>query len=177
MRKDILIVDGYNIIFAWPDLKQLSNESLEHARLELRHRLLNFGKHKGYIVILVFDGKYAPQGGSVTAITDDFVEVFTGQHETADSYIEREVFSRKGLYTNVYVCTSDGEEQHQILGFGGLRMSARELKEEIRRDKEEERKHYNHHHIRDTKQLQRNEIFSNLSPEVAEALEALRRGK
>ena len=58
MLKDILIVDGYNVIFAWTHLKKLAHESLEHARIELRERLLNYGKFKGYEVILVFDGKY-----------------------------------------------------------------------------------------------------------------------
>lgn len=58
MLKDILIVDGYNVIFAWTHLKKLAHESLEHARMELRDRLLNYGKFKGYEVILVFDGKY-----------------------------------------------------------------------------------------------------------------------
>ena len=48
MLKDILIVDGYNVIFAWQSLKKLANESLEHARMELRNQLLNYGKFKGY---------------------------------------------------------------------------------------------------------------------------------
>lgn len=59
MREDILIVDGYNVIFAWPELKKISKSSLEHARSRIKHMLQNYGKHKGYRVILVFDGKYA----------------------------------------------------------------------------------------------------------------------
>ena len=76
MLKDILIVDGYNVIFAWTHLKKLAHESLEHARMELRDRLLNYGKFKGYEVILVFDGKYTKSGGSVEAITSGFLEVY-----------------------------------------------------------------------------------------------------
>lgn len=176
MRKDVLIVDGYNVIFAWEDLKKLSQESLEHARLELRHRLLNYGKYKEYIVILVFDGNMHQGDAEVERITKDFTEVFTSIHETADAFIEKEVFSRKKTFRNIYVCTSDGDEQHQILGFGGLRISARELAESIAIAKDEERKHYTNRHSGDVTQLQRNELGSLLHEDVAEKLERLRRG-
>lgn len=72
MREDILIVDGYNVIFAWPELKKISKSSLEHARSRIKHMLQNYGKHKGYRVILVFDGKYAHPGSAEEFITDDF---------------------------------------------------------------------------------------------------------
>jgi len=176
MLKDILIVDGYNVIFAWTHLKKLAHESLEHARMELRDRLLNYGKFKGYEVILVFDGKYTKSGGSVEAITSGFLEVYTEDGETADSFIEREVFLRKGKYTNVYVVTSDGAEQNQILGSGGLRIPARELQNMVRIAKAEERLQYAHEHRRDQFSLRRNEVGGLLSPEVAEKLEKLRRG-
>lgn len=177
MRKDVLIVDGYNVIFAWQDLKKLSQESLEHARLELRHRLLNFGKFRGLIIILVFDGRHHMPGSEVEHITKDFTEVFTSTHETADAFIEREVWSRKKTFRNIYVCTSDGDEQHQILGFGGLRMSARELNDAIRIAKKEEQRHYKHRHTGDMVQLQRNELGSMLRGDVAEKLERMRRGE
>lgn len=119
MLKDILIVDGYNVIFAWTHLKKLAHESLEHARMELRDKLLNYGKFKGYEVILVFDGKYTKSGGSVEVITNGFIEVYTDDGETADSFIEREVFLRKGKYTNVYVVTSDGQNRIKFLGPAG----------------------------------------------------------
>ena len=128
MLKDILIVDGYNVIFAWQSLKKLANESLEHARMELRNQLLNYGKFKGYEVILVFDGKYTKSIASIEEITKGFIEVYTDDGETADSFIEREVFLRQGKYTNVYVVTSDGAEQNQILGSGGLRIPAENCK-------------------------------------------------
>ena len=156
MLKDILIVDGYNVIFAWTHLKKLAHESLEHARMELRDRLLNYGKFKGYEVILVFDGKYTKSGGSVEAITSGFLEVYTEDGETADSFI--------------------GAEQNQILGSGGLRIPARELQNMIRMAKEEERLQYAHEHRRDQFSLRRNEVGGLLSPEVAEKLEKLRRG-
>lgn len=177
MRKDILIVDGYNVIFAWDDLKSLSQESLEHARLELRHRLQNYGSHKGYVVILVFDGQYAPYTADVCQLSKDFVEVFTGAHETADAYIEREVYARKGQYRHVYVVTSDGDEQTQILGFGGLRVSARELRRHIGQAKMEERKLYQGQHSGDQMTLIRNEVNHHLEGDVATAINEIRKGK
>lgn len=176
MKKDILIVDGYNVIFGWDHLKALSYQSLEHARMHLQDQLLNYGTFKGYEVILVFDGTYTKDPASVEKITSHFTVVFTDDGETADAYIEREVFLRKGKYTNVYVVTSDGDEQSQILGSGGLRIPARELKHQIDAAKEEERKKYTHSHHRDAIQLQRNEVFSNLDPTVLDALEKIRRG-
>ena len=177
MKKDILIVDGYNVIFDWADLKSLSKESLEHARLELRHRLLNYGTYKGYKIILVFDGKHAPFTADEQRISADFIEVFTGTHETADAYIEREVFSKKGQYKTIYVVTSDGEEQSQILGFGGLRISARELRHQIDLAKQEERKRYTGYHQRDAMTLQRNELGAHIDGDVAAKLERMRRGE
>ena len=177
MKKDILIVDGYNVIFDWTDLKSLSKESLEHARLELRHRLLNYGTYKGYKIILVFDGKHAPFTADEQRISSDFIEVFTGTHETADAYIERVVFSKKGQYKTIYVVTSDGEEQSQILGFGGLRISARELRHQIDLAKQEERKRYTGYHQRDAMTLQRNELGAHIDGDIAEKLERMRRGE
>ncbi len=176
MLKDILIIDGYNVIFAWPELKKLSRESLEHARLTLRGQLMNFCKYKGYEGILVFDGKYTATPASVEELAKGFFEVYTDDGDTADSYIEREVFLRKGKYTNVYVVTSDGDEQNQILGSGGLRIPARELYNDIRLAKAEERKQYTHNHHRDHMRIRRNELGDLLDPTVAEKLEAIRRG-
>lgn len=129
--KDILIVDGYNVIFAWPELKRLSMKSLEHARLQLKDWLQNYGSLKGYLIILVFDGKVAHEVPSEEEISKNFWQVFTADGVTADSYIEKTVFERKGKYTNVYVVTSDGAEQHQILGSGGLRIPVRELRNDM----------------------------------------------
>ncbi len=175
--KDILIVDGYNVIFAWPELKALSAKSLEHARLELKNQLLNYGHHKGFLVILVFDGQYATATPSEEYITKTFLEVFTSEGVTADSYIEKEVFERKGKYTNVYVVTSDGAEQNQILGSGGLRIPARELREQIKLAKKEERRLYQDVHRRDQVRIQRNELGSLLDEEIVAKLDKIRLNK
>mgnify|MGYP003620275686 CR=1 FL=1 len=176
MTKDILIIDGYNVIFAWTYFKKLAHHNLEHARIELRNQLLNYGKYKGFEVILVFDGLINGNFGSSEYITKGFLEIYTAEGETADSYIEREVYSRKGKYTNVYVVTSDGAEQNQILGSGGLRVPARELQNNIRLAKEEERRQYTHNHYRDDMRIRRNELGDLLDPKVAAQLEEIRRG-
>lgn len=171
-----MIVDGYNVIFAWPELKQLSKESLEHARLQLRSDLMNYGAMKDYFIILVFDGKTGHSRPMEEKLSKRFMEVFTEDHVTADSYIEKAVFERKGRYVNVYVVTSDMEEQHQIYGFGGLRIPAKELRQDILQSKEEERKHYRGIPKNTMERSQRNEVYSNLQPDVMDKLEAIRRG-
>lgn len=172
--KDILIVDGYNVIFAWPELKTLGNESLEHARMRLKDYLQNYGCHHGFFVILVFDGKYVSDGASEEYITPDFLQVFTADGVTADAYIERAVFERKNRFTNIYVVTSDGAEQHQILGSGGLRIPVRELRRNIERAKTEERTYYKREH---SEGLKRNEVAHMLDQEVARKLEEIRLGR
>lgn len=176
MKKDILIVDGYNVIFAWPELKVLSDQSLEHARLHLRELLQNYGRHQGFLVILVFDGTYAAVTASVTELSPDFLEIYTGEEETADSFIEREVFQRKDHYDHVYVVTSDGAEQHQVLGSGGLRIPARELRHNVQLAKKEEKAYYHESGVKGVPMV-RNEVAGLVPDDVAAKLEALRRSK
>ena len=174
--RDIMIVDGYNVIFAWPELNQLSKQSLEHARLQLRDYLMNYAAMKDYEIILVFDGKTTHTRPSEVNISKRFMEVYTEDNVTADSYIEKAVFERKGKFVNVYVATSDMEEQHQIYGFGGLRIPAKELRRDILQTKKEERKHYTGTLKHTMPKSQRNEVYSNLKPDVMDKLEAIRRG-
>lgn len=172
--REILIVDGYNVIFAWPELKALSKESLEHARLQLKDTLQNYGHHKGYLVILVFDGKYSLSNASIEELSPNFIQVFTADGETADSFIEKEVFQRKTKHNTIYVVTSDGAEQNQVLGSGGLRIPARELKRDIEIAKKEERRMYKGHHERHSMTIRRNELGSLLDEQVAAKLEEIR---
>lgn len=177
MREDILIVDGYNVIFAWPELKKISKSSLEHARRRIKDILQNYGKHKGYQVVLVFDGKYAHHGQERSYKGDEFTEIYTVDGETADSCIERIVFELRNQYKNVYVCTSDYAEESQVLGFGALRISSRELKGQVERAKIDEQRYYKGLHKGDTVQLQRNELGHQISGPIANKWETMRRGK
>lgn len=131
-KREYLLVDGYNIIFAWPDLQELARHSLEDARKSLIDILCNFhGFHAGEL-ILVFDA-YRVQGSpGVREETGGIHVVYTREAETADNYIERtiRVIARE-KDSEVRVATSDGLEQVIILGGGATRVSAREFRREV----------------------------------------------
>ncbi|MFS8630768.1 MAG: NYN domain-containing protein, partial [Bacillales bacterium] len=127
MEKTILIVDGYNIIGAWPELIALRDEEdLEAARDRLIDKMAEFKAFTGYRVIVVFDAHYVP--GTEKKIKNKKVEViFTKKDETADERIERLAKDLSAPFTKIYVATSDYTEQRLIFGGGALRQSAREL--------------------------------------------------
>ncbi len=130
-RKDYLLVDGYNIIFAWDSLKTLAKDSLEHARDALLRRLQNYQGYRKCDVILVFDAYKIKGHGTEIEQQGNISVVYTKEAETADSYIER--VSKQLLKNNrVRVATSDALEQLIILGNGAMRISAREFEAEIR---------------------------------------------
>ena len=127
---EYLLVDGYNIIFAWEDLKQLAQEDLESARQQLIHRLCNYQGVRQCELILVFDAyKVKGNPGSVERIGNISV-VYTNEAETADMYIER-VTHQLGAKKRVRVATSDGLVQMIILGHGALRVSADGFRQEV----------------------------------------------
>ncbi len=127
-----LLVDGYNIIFAWEELRALAEADLEAARGKLADILTNYRGHIGGEVILVFDA-YRRKGHS-EEVTDyqNIHVVYTREAETADAYIERTTHQLAGG-RRVTVATSDRLEQMIVLGSGACRMSAAELEQEIRR--------------------------------------------
>lgn len=127
---EYLLVDGYNIIFAWDDLKKIAGENLDAARSQLIHILSNYRGFRGCELIVVFDA-YRVKGnpGSIEQ-TGGISIVYTREAETADTYIERISHELSKEY-RVRVATSDGQEQIIILGNGAYRMSAEELRQEI----------------------------------------------
>ncbi|MCI8894957.1 MAG: GTP-binding protein [Lachnospiraceae bacterium] len=128
--KEYLLVDGYNIIFGWPELTQLAQTDLGAARDKLMDILCNYQGYKKNILILVFDAyKVAGNPGSSQKYHNIHV-VYTKEAETADQYIEK-VTHEIGRKHKVTVATSDGLEQVIILGQGAVRMSAQGLWEEI----------------------------------------------
>ena len=127
---EYLLVDGYNLIFAWDELKAIARENLDAARKALCDLLCNYQGWKKCVVIVVFDA-YKVQGGqgSVEKYHNIYV-VYTKEAETADAYIERATYEI-GRDHRVRVATSDGPEQLIILGHGALRESASGFREEI----------------------------------------------
>ena len=130
IQREILLVDGYNVIFAWDELKALAQQSLADARAQLQDILCNYSGVTGRDVILVFDAYKVPGGsGSVEKYLNIFV-VYTKETQTADAYIEKTTYEVKGA-VRVRVATSDGPEQMIALGNRALRVSAREFKREV----------------------------------------------
>lgn len=129
-KEEYLLVDGYNIIFAWEDLSELARVDLSAARGRLMDILSNYQGWKQMRLILVFDA-YKVEGniGSASKYNNIYV-VYTKEAETADQYIEKTVHEIGKKY-KVTVATSDALEQMIIMGSGATRLSARNLREEI----------------------------------------------
>ena len=129
--KEYLLVDGYNIIFAWEDLKELAKENIEAARGKLMDVLCNYQGYRKMTLILVFDAYKVPgYTGEVQKYHNIYV-VYTKEAETADQYIEKTVHEISKEH-QVTVATSDGLEQIIIMGQGARRLSAQGLLREIK---------------------------------------------
>lgn len=179
-EEEYLLVDGYNIIFSWENLRELAKVNIESARGLLMDVLCNYqGFHK-CTLILVFDA-YRVEGGqgSVQRYHNIHV-VFTKEAETADQYIEKTVH-RIGRNAKVTVATSDALEQVIIYGQGARRMAARELLEEVeitqklireQMEKSRAKKETAAENVKD-----RNYLFDHLSKDLAEYMEEVRLGR
>lgn len=128
--EDYLLVDGYNIIFAWDELKKLAAEHLDAARKKLCDLLCNYQGYRKCRVILVFDAYKVKGGLGSVEMYHNITIVYTKEAETADAYIERATYEI-GRQHRVRVATSDGPEQIIILGHGALRLSASAFHEEL----------------------------------------------
>ena len=127
---EYLLVDGYNVIFAWDELKEMAAKNLEAARNMLMDILCNYQGFKKCVVILVFDAyKVKGNPGSVERYKNIHV-VYTKEAETADTYIERATYEIAKDHS-VRVATSDNLEQLIILGHGAVRVAAADLRTEV----------------------------------------------
>ena len=127
---EYLLVDGYNIIWAWEDLRALAAQDVDAAREALTDILADYRSQRGCQVILVFDAyKVKGNPGSVERRKGLYV-VYTREAETADAYIEKATYDL-GKDHRVRVATSDYLEQLIILGHGALRLSARAFRQEV----------------------------------------------
>ena len=170
-EKEYLLVDGYNIIFAWEDLKELAAANIDGAREKLMDILCNYQGFKKSTLILVFDAyKVKGNPGSVETYHNIHV-VYTKEAETADQYIEKTVHEIGRKY-RVTVATSDQLEQVIILGQGGQRMSARELLEDVI-----EVSHQIRETARQKRSSEKNYLFDHLDEETAARMERIRLGE
>lgn len=168
---EYLLVDGYNIIFAWEDLSELAKVNLHAAQDKLMDVLSNYQGYKKCNLILVFDA-YKVEGHQeeVTKYHNIYV-VYTKEAETADQYIEKTVH-KLGRQNQVTVATSDGLEQIIIMGQGAQRLSAKGLKEEVEEVNRQIRQEWHQH-----RQSSKNYLFDHMTEEMADYMEDVRLGK
>lgn len=131
-----LLVDGYNIVFAWEELRKLAEDNIDAARGRLMDILCNYQGYKKCVVILVFDAYKVKGNIGVMSDYHNIHVVYTREAETADQYIEKLAHRMGGQY-DVTVATSDGLEQLIIRGQGCRLLSARDLQEEVKRTQEQ----------------------------------------
>ena len=163
-EKEYLLIDGYNIVFAWEDLRELAIKDIMAARDKLIDLIVDFAGFRKEHVILVFDA-YKVRGGRGEVIHVGGIDViYTKEAETADLYIEKAAHELSKRY-KVTVATSDAVEQVIIYGAGAYRMSAQNLLEELVLTKSLMREHYEK---RDEKKA--GGILAQMSEEDAQAL-------
>ena len=167
---EYLLIDGYNIINAWSDVFNLRADSLEDCRDKLLTILSNYQGYKRIKVIVVFDAHLVKGSQEKHDSFDNLTVVFTKENETADNYIERFVYRQAGVHT-IRVATSDYLEQTIVLSKGGVRMSPRELREEVLATSKSSKTD------RLAKLEKTNTIMSNIKPELLDKLDKIRRGK
>ncbi len=169
---DVLIVDGYNVIHYNEDLKAILNNNMNDARMRLMEILSNYVGYKGWALVVVFDAHQVKDGtGSCERYDRNTHIVFTGKNETADTFIEKMVHDMEHD-CNIWVATSDKEQQYYVLAQGAIRISARELWQDI--------SNYQNQTLRDGRHKRnppKSDFLRNrVSTRVRERLEKLRRG-
>lgn len=173
-RTKLLLVDGYNVLGAWPELSK--GRPLPDARYQLIHRLHDYAGYSGQKIILVFDAwqsdrmqRSIEQQGALTV-------VFTQKGETADHYIERQCDEHARAIElgrlELRVATSDNTEQTVVFGRGAIRISSRELIYEMRQTRQSGEKY-----IQPAVKSGRSTVLEHLPEEVRQQLEKLRRGE
>lgn len=169
-RDSYLIIDGYNIINAWDELKEISKVDLDSAREKLIHYIIEYAQYTGKKAIIVFDAYNVKNSKESIENRKYITIVYTKEHQTADSYIEKFI-SSLSKYDDIQVATSDYAEQQIILGKGASRISARELKlyvdSTMVKIKSEQEKRQ--------QKIQRNFLEDRLDKDILSKLENIRR--
>lgn len=168
---DVLIVDGYNVIGAWPHLRELRDRDLDLARDQLIEAIADYQGYSGWKCIVVFDAYNVPGLGKQSNLRK--VEVhYTKEKETADELIERFVKQLTRRRRQIYVATSDFTEQNVAFGSGALRLSARELLVKVRQSQKEIESR-----VREKPLSERNTFDKHLSSEQRALFEKWRKGQ
>jgi predicted RNA-binding protein with PIN domain len=170
-RAEYLLVDGYNVIFAWNDLRETAASSLEDARIKLLDILCDYQGYKQNYVIAVFDAHQIRGGVGSVEVYNNIEVVFTKEAETADNFIER---TAAGLakHDKVRVVTSDYTEQIIIMGRGAVRVSANDFHQEIKTLRAEAQKQF-----LNKRPVKVNPLMDLLDEKTAKLLEDMRRNR
>lgn len=166
--KGYLLVDGYNIIFAWEELAELAQNSLATSRQRLCDILCDYQGVTGLVIIVVFDAHLVEGGAGNIEEYHNITIVYTKEAETADHYIEQQT-AKLSKRDKVTVATSDRLEQVIILSQGALRMSAEDLQEDVKYAKDRLRSRY-----LDIQPVKNNPLAGLLDAETARKLDAMR---
>ena len=166
-KKEYLFIDGYNIINQWSYYKDISR-NIENSRNKLIELLVEYQAYRGIRVIVVFDAHMVKGSLEKKEMVAGVEIIYTKEHETADSYIEKQL-DKIGRHENVQVATSDSAIQQIVISRGGTRISAHEMILELENAKKDIRTKYEK-----TRQKGTN-IDQVLAPETLKKLEKLRR--
>ena len=170
MMKTYLIIDGYNIINQWTDLKKIAKESLEDARIKLISEIQSYAKLKNCYFIIVFDA-YNIKDRIKQEVFENGSVIFTRKHQTADTYIEKLVYHMPKVY-EIYVVTSDFTLQRMILGSGANRITALELEKDLDFAKNTSMKK-----TKEQYNKERNNLEKSLDVNTMNKLDKIRRGQ
>jgi len=168
-HSEYLLVDGYNVIFAWDNLRSTAETSLEDARIKLLDILCDYQGYKQINVIAVFDAHQIRGGAGSMGSYNNIKVVFTKEAETADNYIEKTT-AALARRDKVRVVTSDYTEQIIIMGRGAIRISASDFKHEIETLHREAQKRF-----LNQRPVKVNPLMDLLDEKTARKLEEMRR--
>ena len=166
---EFLLVDGYNVIFAWDDLRAIAESSLEDARIRLLDLLCDYQGYKQINVIAVFDAHQIRGGAGSVENYNNIKVVFTRESESADNFIERTTVTL-AKNDKVRVVTSDYTEQIIVIGRGAVRISVKEFKREVETLRREAQKRF-----LNQKPVKSNPLIDLLDEKTARLLEEMRR--
>lgn len=171
----LLLVDGYNMIGAWPELKTLEQEAgLESARERLIELLINYAAQHDFRTQIVFDAYARREPATETQHTAHLSTYFTGFGQTADAYIERMCaqFRQRTIAPRLIVATSDRAQQQTAMGYGAERISAPQLQRNVQQANRQQRRYH-----RPQQQSRGRFLFSALDPQSQQRLTQWRHGQ
>ena len=170
-RSEYLLVDGYNVIFSWNNLRKIAEVSIEDARIKLLDILCDYQGYKQITVIAVFDAHQIHGGAGSAEAYNNIRVVFTKEAETADNFIEKTT-AALAKHDKVRVVTSDYTEQIIIIAQGAIRISANDFRREIDDLHSEAQKKF-----LNNKPVKKNPLINLLDEKTAQLLEDMRRDR